>query len=214
MDFTVESTPHQDARAYMSAYEGGEVMQDFEMEDADDTATQKDTEKKQKDMGFLLRSEGEFCCPKKTWPRDLEAEAREMALIIQKRKPTYKRPGQGELWDQYGESSSATSSEAHVMSEKANVESNGAHGRRMSQAIRTRSLLSHTDFNRPTRVMANRQSGLATSDSRSLISGTLVPPDGIRLLATSAPGSMKAIFWKRTDNGHSHLHHQHTGGPE
>ena len=41
--------------------------------------------------------------------------------------------------------------------------------------------------------MANGRNGLATSDSRNPISGTIVPPDGIRLLATSAPGSIKAM---------------------
>ena len=69
----------------------------------------------------------------------------------------------------------------------------GAHGRRMSQAIKMYSRLSHIDFNRPIEVMANGQSGLATSDSRNPINGTAVPPDGIRLPATSTPGSIKTM---------------------
>ena len=119
--FTAESTPHPDARAYLTWCEGGKVMQDFEPETAGDDTDQKNIEQKQHGMGSPLRSE-EFCCPAKPWPRDLEAEAKEVAFIIQKRKPTCKRQGQGNRWDQYGESSSATSSEAHVVSEKANVE--------------------------------------------------------------------------------------------
>ena len=39
---------------------------------------------------------------------------------MQKRKIPCKQQGQGNRWDQYGESSSATSSETHVMSERAN----------------------------------------------------------------------------------------------
>ena len=33
MDCTEESTPHPEARAYSSTYEGGEVMQQFEVEE-------------------------------------------------------------------------------------------------------------------------------------------------------------------------------------
>ena len=40
---------------------------------------------------------------------------------VQKRKPVYRR--QGNRWDQYGESSSAASSEAHITSEQVNNES-------------------------------------------------------------------------------------------
>ena len=124
MDCTVESTPYPDARAHMSTHERGGVIQDFEIESADDTKDQKAIDQKQQDMGILLRSEGAYSCPTNPWPRDLEAEANDMALLIQKRKPMHRRQGQGNRWDQYGESSSATSSEAHVMSEKAKVESN------------------------------------------------------------------------------------------
>ena len=41
MDFTEESTPHPEARAYLSAYEGGEVLQDFEIEDKGDEKNQR-----------------------------------------------------------------------------------------------------------------------------------------------------------------------------
>ena len=123
MDFIEESTPHSEARAYLSAYKGGEVMQDFEIEDKGDEKNQKSTERKTRDMVFPLRSEGQYSSPKSPWPRDMEAEAREMSGVIQKRKPAYKRQGPGNRWDQYGGSSSTTSSEAHVVSEKANGES-------------------------------------------------------------------------------------------
>ena len=57
----------------------------------------------------------------------------------------------------------------------------GAHGHRVSQAIRVCSLLSRTDYKRPTEAKANGRNGPATLDSdRNLISGTVVPPNGIR----------------------------------
>ena len=37
--------------------------------------------------------------------------------------------------------------------------------------------------------MANGPNGLAMSDSRSLATGTVVPPDGTRLPAASVPGN-------------------------
>ena len=122
MDCTEESTPHSEARAYSSAYEGGEVMQKFEIENAKDAMDQS-TAEKQRGMVFPVRSEGEHSGVTNPWPRDPEAEARDMAGV-HKRKPTYKRQGPGNRWDQYGESSSATSSEAHIASEQISVESN------------------------------------------------------------------------------------------
>ena len=98
MACTVEATPHPDARIYQSTYEGGEVMQEFEVENADET-------KDQKQQGMAVRSEGAYSCLVNPWPRNLDAEAH----LMQKTKPTHKRQGQGNRWDQlYGESSSAT----------------------------------------------------------------------------------------------------------
>ena len=59
----------------------------------------------------------------------------------------------------------------------------------MSQAAKMQGQLNHIDFRRPTKVMANGPNGLAMSDSRSLISGTVVPLDGTRLPAAGAPGN-------------------------
>ena len=42
-DFTAEASPPPDTRAYMSAYEGGEVMHDFETKRVDDAEDQKDS---------------------------------------------------------------------------------------------------------------------------------------------------------------------------
>ena len=58
-----------------------------------------------------------------------------------------------------------------------------------NEAAETQGQLSHIDFRRPIKVMANGPNWLAMSDSRSLTNGTVVPPDGIRLPAASTPGS-------------------------
>ena len=58
----------------------------------------------------------------------------------------------------------------------------------VSQAAKMQGQLSHIDFRRPTKAMANGLNGLAMSDSRSLVSGAIVPPDGSRLPAASSSG--------------------------
>ena len=97
-------------------------MQQFEVENTEGAMDLQTTEK-QRATVFPVRSEGKYSSPTNPWPRDPEAEARDMAGV-QKRKPTYKGQGPGNSWDQYGESSSAASSEAHIASEQVSVESN------------------------------------------------------------------------------------------
>ena len=111
MDCTEESTPHPEARAYSSTNEGGEVMKQFEAEGAMDLQTTEG----QQDMAFPVSAEGRYGSPTNPWPRVTEAEERDTAGV-QKRKPTYKRQGPGNRWDQYGDSSSAASSEASRVS--------------------------------------------------------------------------------------------------
>ena len=43
-------------------YEGGGAIQEFEVENADETKDQKTSDQKQQDMGILLRSEGAYSC--------------------------------------------------------------------------------------------------------------------------------------------------------
>ena len=125
-----------------------------------------------RDMLCPVRTEGVFAVPTNPWPRDPEKEKQD-TTGMQKRKPVYRRQGPGNRWDQYGESSSATSAEAHIASEQVSMESNWVN---------------HIDFRRPIKVMANGPDRLAISDSRSLINGVVVLPDGIRLPAASAHG--------------------------
>ena len=65
MDCTEESTPHPEARAYSSTYEGGEVMQQFEVEEPMDLQTAG----VQRDMLFPVRAKGEFTVPTNPRPR-------------------------------------------------------------------------------------------------------------------------------------------------
>ena len=100
------------------------MIQEFEVENADENKAQRTLGQQQQEMEPLVRSEGAYSCPTNPWPRDLAAEERDMAPLVQKQKIPSKRQGPGNCWDQYGGSSSATSSEACIMSEKANVNLN------------------------------------------------------------------------------------------
>ena len=118
MECAEESTPHPEARIYSSTFDGGEVMQQFE----DDDSMSLQTTGVQRHMLYPVRAEGVYVVPTNPRPRDPEKEERD-TTGVQKRKPyVYRR--QGNHWDQYGESSSAASSEAHIASEQVNVESN------------------------------------------------------------------------------------------
>ena len=81
-----ESTPHPEARAYSSTYEGCEVMQQIEVEEPMDLQTTG----VQRDMLFLVRAEGRYTVPTNPWPRNPEMEERDIAGV-QKRKPIYTR---------------------------------------------------------------------------------------------------------------------------
>ena len=119
MDCTEESTPHPEVRIYSSTFEGGEVMQQFEADDP----MHLQTTGEQRDMLYPVRTEGVYTVPTNPWPRDPEKEERD-TTGARKRKPVYRRQGPGNRWDQYGESSSAASKEAHIASEQVSMESN------------------------------------------------------------------------------------------
>ena len=63
------------------------------------------------------RSHGEFAATSNPWQRKGELEAKD-AMEMQKRTPGIARR-QGNRWDQYGESSSASPSETHGMSDNS-----------------------------------------------------------------------------------------------
>ena len=108
MDCSVESTPHEEACVYSSAYDGGELMTQFGASTQHDEANE-----------FPTRAHGEFATTENPWPRKGEQESKAVAEM-QKRKPCSTRR-QGNRWDQYGESSSASPSEAHGMSDSSVV---------------------------------------------------------------------------------------------
>ena len=60
-------------------------------------------------MGIPLRSAGAYSSSSNPWPKEKESETRDTAFAVQKRKMQWKRQGQGNSWDQYGDSSSAAS---------------------------------------------------------------------------------------------------------
>ena len=117
MECADESTPHEETRIYSSIVEGGNVMQEFEENDSRELRIAEE----HRDRPYPVRSEGRYVAPTNPWPRDLDKEARDIAGV-QKRKP-YTHRRQGNRWDQYGESSSAASSEAHITSEPLKDES-------------------------------------------------------------------------------------------
>ena len=106
MECSVESTLHEEACIYSSAYDGGEVLTQFgELTKNDETDE------------IPTRAQGEYVTTSNPWPREEAKESMEVARI-QKRKPCPTRR-QGNRWDQYGESSSASPSEAHGMSDSS-----------------------------------------------------------------------------------------------
>ena len=118
MECAVEATPHEEARIYSSILEGGNLMQKFEEDELQDTAADGDG---RKDLGYPIRSEGKYVASSNPRPRDEQKETRDIAGV-QRRKP-YTHRRQGNRWDQYGESLSAASSEAHIMSDYVHSES-------------------------------------------------------------------------------------------
>ena len=106
MDCSVESTPHEEACIYSSAYDGGELLKQF-----------GEPEQILEREEVHTRSHGEFAATSNPWQRREDQEAKEVAEM-QKRKPGPVRR-QGNRWDQYGESSSASPSEAHGMSDNS-----------------------------------------------------------------------------------------------
>ena len=95
MDCSVESTPHEDACIYASTYDGGELLKQFG--EPAQTLEKEDVP---------TRSHGEFATTHNPWQRKEELEAKEV-MEMQKRTPGNPRR-QGNRWDQYGESSSAS----------------------------------------------------------------------------------------------------------
>ena len=119
-------------------------------------------------------------------------KTRDTAFAVQKRKLQWKRQGQGNRWDQYGDSSLAASpsasaeeggKETRIMSEKANQWGPWAShepGGKYAQPAQ------------PYRLQqANRGEG---KWSRCLRIGTIVPLSGTRLPATIVPGSIKVTI--------------------
>ena len=150
-------------------------MQKFKDDELQDTAVDGDG---QREQDYPIRAEGKYVAAQTPWPRDEEKEASDIARAT-KRKP-YAHRRQGNRWDQYGESSSAASSEARIASDYVQSESTWGP---YESAHRDKRI----DFKRPTEGKANGPDGLATSDNRSRTTGVVLL-SGSRLPATTAHG--------------------------
>ena len=123
MECSVESTPHEEACIYSSAYDGGELLTQFGEPMKNDETDEIPT-----------RAQGEYANTSNPWPRVEEKESKAVAEM-QKRKPCSTRR-QGNRWDQYGESSSASPSETHGMSDSSVItESTWGRGRDQNQFL-------------------------------------------------------------------------------
>ena len=100
MECSVESAPHEEARIYSSAYDGGRLLTEFE-------ETGREMAEGEGIDEVPTRSQGVYANTHNPWPRDEEKEAK-AAAEVHKRKPCPTRR-QGNRWDQYGESSSGES---------------------------------------------------------------------------------------------------------
>ena len=116
IECAIESTPHEDTRIHSPVYDGGSLMPEFE-ENGQETLVDEEI----RGRTYPIRAEGEYATTENPWPRDEVKESRDIAGM-QKRKP-YPHRRQGNRWDQYGESSSAASSEAHIASDNVHSES-------------------------------------------------------------------------------------------
>ena len=75
MECSVESTPHEEACIYSSAYDGGEILMQFGEPTRDDGTDEIPT-----------RSEGEYAATSNPWPRE-EGEESKAVAEMQRRKP-------------------------------------------------------------------------------------------------------------------------------
>ena len=111
MECAAEATPHEETCIYSSVLEGGNLMHKLKDDELQNTAVDGD---EQREQDYPIRAGGKYVAVPTPWPRDEVKEARDIASAT-KRKP-FTHPRQGNRWDQYRESSSAASSEAHITS--------------------------------------------------------------------------------------------------
>ena len=178
MGCAVESTPHEETSIYTSVLEGGTLMQNFESDDKQEMQVE---EEKSRNQEYPVRASGEYAPVENPWPRIADKEERDIAGATNRKPYTHRR--QGNRWDQYGESSSATSSEAHIASDYVHKKSTWDL---VSLWVETREQLT-TDFRRPIEVIVSGPDGQVTSDSHSRTTGVNLQ-GGNRLPATTAPG--------------------------
>ena len=131
----------------------------------------------------FLQDRKEYAATNNPWPRDEGKEAKAVAEV-HKRKPCPTRR-QGNRWDQYGESSSAASSEAHGMSDSMYTESTWGPCESVSKSQRAAQPYRLQKANKSD---ASGPDGLAMSDSRSRTNGVTALQSGCRQPAMTVHG--------------------------
>ena len=91
----MESTPHADAQAYNSTYEGASLIPKSADDDSDDTKSRRNLAKEQTGVEIPLRSASAYSAPRNPWPKRNEQDTRHTAFAMPKRKLRWKKPGQG-----------------------------------------------------------------------------------------------------------------------
>ena len=103
----VESNPHSNLMIYNSTFDGAELITKFADADSEDTEARRSLAKVQTGTEIPLRSTSDFHLPTNPWPKPVETVTKKNAFAFTKRKTYWKRPEQGNNWDQYGDSFSA-----------------------------------------------------------------------------------------------------------
>ena len=113
MERAMESAPHSNTQAHNCTNEGAGLIQRFEEGDPDDIRSRRVLAREQMGMEIPLRPACAYSPPKNPWPREGVRDWRyRFCRTGQKRKIHWKKQGQGNSWDQYGDSSSAASPSA------------------------------------------------------------------------------------------------------
>ena len=179
MECALEATPPEETCIYTSVLEGGNLMQKFKDDELQDTVVDGDVPRVQ---GYPIGAEGNYAAVQTPWPRDDEKEASDVARATKRKPYTHRR--HGNRWDQYGESSSAASSEAHITSDYVHSEStwgpyeSAQRDKRTAQPYRVQ---------KADRGEGQCPDGLVISDNRSRTTGVVLL-SGSRLPATTVHG--------------------------
>ena len=107
----VMSTPHANTQIFGSMHEGAELIPKFMDTESEDIQFRRNLAKEQTGIEIPLRASSAFSAPTNPWPKKSDSLTKKNAFA-KKRKSYWRRPEQGNNWDQNGDSSSAASASA------------------------------------------------------------------------------------------------------